>query len=160
MGSGTGCLIAAGPVSSPDRQETGAVERVEALLIAFMPRVSTSAGRRHSGLPQGEGPPHVVSEREPQQDGAHLLLTADQQPGEPHAAGGGIGAFGCTAFVVHQVPQAPSGGANPSPPARPWRARHKDRCDACCGLPGTHSLTPAAAAHSMSSFLVKPLSTR
>src|SRR5277367_2619965 len=61
--------------------------------IEWISLFTTSGGRSRSCSPQCEGAQHIVGEREPQQDGAGLLLASHQQPGKSHPARPGIGAL-------------------------------------------------------------------
>ncbi len=96
--------LAGAPVSSVTPVDNGGqmVERVGISVIELASRSTSSGCRGHDGAPQGKGTQHIVGEREPQQHGASLGCAAHRQPGEPHAARPGIGAFGLRALLVER----------------------------------------------------------
>src|SRR5690349_10308671 len=95
-------LCKAVAVATPAVTAPMAIASTDRSLIELMSWSTTSSGRRgRRRPPQCKGPQHIVGQREPQQDSAHLFFAAHQQPGEPHAAGGGVGALGGAALLVH-----------------------------------------------------------
>src|SRR6516164_4870897 len=95
-------LCKAVAVTTPAITGEVAIAPANRSLIELMPWSTTSGGRSgRSRPPQGKGSQHIVGQREPQQDRAHLFFAAHQQPGEPHAAGVGVGALGGAALLIH-----------------------------------------------------------